>query len=138
MQTAAACIWSADGLPTPLARTLMDSDPGRGMGRLRASGYGLVSGLCLSGLLVAGGVWLVVIDTPTYRFVVRLFGDKPFLREVVETWGVLTPGRFIGLQALQVIVSPIPGEATGLLGGYLFGQRLGVLYSTIRPAPRSL
>src|SRR2546430_9989864 len=71
MQTAAACTWSADGLPTPLARTLMDSDPGRGMGRLRASGYGRVSGLCLSGLLVAGGVWLVVVDTPTYRFVVR-------------------------------------------------------------------
>ncbi|PYN30673.1 MAG: hypothetical protein DMD98_18720 [Candidatus Rokuibacteriota bacterium] len=109
----------------------MDSDPGRGMGRLRASGYGLVSGLCLSGLLVAGGVWLVVIDTPTYRFVVRLFGDKPFLREVVETWGVLTPVLFIALQALHVILSPIPGEATGLLGGYLFGERLGFFYSTI-------
>src|SRR2546430_6210988 len=138
MQTAAACTWSADGLSTPLARTLMDSDPGRGMGRLRASGYGLVSGLCLSGLLVGCGVWLVVIDTPTYRFVVRLFGDKLFLREVVETWGVLTPVLFIALQALQVIVSPIPGEATGLLGGHLFRRPLRVFFSTIRPAPRSL
>jgi uncharacterized membrane protein YdjX (TVP38/TMEM64 family) len=35
------------------------------------------------------------------------------------------------LQALQVILSPIPGEATGFLGGYLFGESLGLLYSTI-------
>src|SRR5215471_18824396 len=35
------------------------------------------------------------------------------------------------LQALQVIVSPIPGEATGFLGGYLFGEWLGLVYSTI-------
>src|SRR5205814_1073408 len=38
---------------------------------------------------------------------------------------------FILLQALQVIISPIPGEATGLLGGYLFGEWLGLFYSTI-------
>jgi uncharacterized membrane protein YdjX (TVP38/TMEM64 family) len=30
-----------------------------------------------------------------------------------------------------VIISPIPGEATGFLGGYLFGEALGLLYSTI-------
>ena len=29
---------------------------------------------------------------------------------------------FIALQALQVVVSPIPGEATGILGGYLLQQ----------------
>ena len=28
-------------------------------------------------------------------------------------------------------ISPIPGEATGLLGGYLFGLTLGFVYSTI-------
>src|SRR6266545_1266064 len=38
---------------------------------------------------------------------------------------------FIGLQALQVIISPIPGELTGILGGYSFGQWVGLLYSTI-------
>src|SRR2546430_12702695 len=107
MQTAAACTWSADGLPTPLARTLMDSDPGRGMGRLRASGYGLVSGLCLSGLLVGCGVWLVVIDTPAYRVVVPPFWGKLVLREGAETWGGLTPVLFLPLSALPVNVFPI-------------------------------
>jgi uncharacterized membrane protein YdjX (TVP38/TMEM64 family) len=38
---------------------------------------------------------------------------------------------FIGLQALQVIVAPIPGDVTGLLGGYLFGEWIGFLNSTI-------
>jgi len=44
---------------------------------------------------------------------------------------VLAPVIFIGLQALQVVISPIPGELTGILGGYLFGQWVGLLYSTI-------
>lgn len=43
-------------------------------------------------------------------------------------WGLLV---FIGLQALQVVVSPIPGEATGIIGGYLFGTLPGLIYSTI-------
>jgi len=32
---------------------------------------------------------------------------------------------------LQVIISPIPGELTGILGGYLFGEWVGLFYSTI-------
>ncbi|MCX5816522.1 MAG: TVP38/TMEM64 family protein, partial [Proteobacteria bacterium] len=38
---------------------------------------------------------------------------------------------FISLQILQVIFAPIPGEATGLIGGYLYGPLLGTIYSTI-------
>ena len=34
-------------------------------------------------------------------------------------------------QILQVVISPIPGEATGLIGGYLYGPVLGTIYSTI-------
>jgi uncharacterized membrane protein YdjX (TVP38/TMEM64 family) len=109
----------------------MDSEPGQSKALSRVSSYGWAAGLCLSGLLVAYGVWLVVIDAPTYRFVVRLFEDKPFLRAVLEEWDVLGPVLFVAIQALQVIVAPIPGEATGFLGGYLFGERLGFLYSII-------
>lgn len=38
---------------------------------------------------------------------------------------------FISLQILQVIAAPIPGEATGLIGGYIYGPVLGTIYSTI-------
>ncbi len=84
-----------------------------------------------SGLIVAYCVWLVWTDAPAYQFLVRLYVDKHFLKRTLREWGVLAPVVFILLQALQVIISPIPGEATGILGGYLFGQALGLLYSTI-------
>jgi len=38
---------------------------------------------------------------------------------------------FIGLQALQVVAAPIPGEATGFVGGLMFGPFWGVVLSTV-------
>jgi len=93
----------------------MASEPAEGKGRWRASRYGWVAGLCVAGFLVTYGVWLAII----------------VLGEQLQEWGVLGPVFFIALQTLQVILSPIPGEATGFLGGYLFGERLGFVYSTI-------
>jgi uncharacterized membrane protein YdjX (TVP38/TMEM64 family) len=83
------------------------------------------------GLFLAGCVWLVWTNAPLYQFMVRLYADKLFLKATLREWGVLAPVIFIALQALQVVLSPIPGEATGILGGYLFGQWLGLLYSSI-------
>jgi uncharacterized membrane protein YdjX (TVP38/TMEM64 family) len=82
-------------------------------------------------LCLAVVIWLVVIDAPSVRFVVRLYRDKYFLRDTVASWGWMAPIVFILIQALQVIVSPIPGEVTGPVGGALFGTTWGVIYSTI-------
>jgi uncharacterized membrane protein YdjX (TVP38/TMEM64 family) len=76
-------------------------------------------------------VWLAVTDAPAIRFVVRLYRDKAFLRDTVSAWGWAAPVVFIAIQALQVIVSPIPGEITGPVGGALFGTLWGLVYSTI-------
>ena len=38
---------------------------------------------------------------------------------------------FIGLQILQVVAAPIPGEVTGFVGGVFFGTFWGIVYSTI-------
>jgi uncharacterized membrane protein YdjX (TVP38/TMEM64 family) len=38
---------------------------------------------------------------------------------------------FIGLQVVQVVAAPLPGEVTGFVGGILFGPLWGVVYSTI-------
>ena len=82
-------------------------------------------------LIVGYGAWLVVSDAPSYRFFVRLYVDKHFLKQTLREWGLLAPVIFIVLQALQVIIAPIPGEVTGILGGFLFGEWVGLLYSTI-------
>lgn len=76
-------------------------------------------------------IWLVVIDAPIIRFMVRLYRDKHFLKDIVAGWGWLAPLVFVAIQAGQVIVSPIPGEITGPVGGALFGTLWGVIYSTI-------
>lgn len=76
-------------------------------------------------------VWLVVMDAPVIRFVVRLYRDKHFLKDIVASWGWMAPLVFIVIQALQVIISPIPGEITGPVGGALFGTGWGLFYSSI-------
>jgi uncharacterized membrane protein YdjX (TVP38/TMEM64 family) len=46
----------------------------------------------------------------------------------------LGPFAFLGfilLQAAQVVVAPIPGEVTGLIGGYIYGPEMGTVLSTI-------
>ncbi len=80
---------------------------------------------------VAIGVWLVTTEAAFVRFLLRLYRDKTFLKETVASWGWLAPVVFMAIQALQVIVSPIPGEVTGPVGGALFGTLWGVIYSTI-------
>jgi uncharacterized membrane protein YdjX (TVP38/TMEM64 family) len=57
--------------------------------------------------------------------------DKERVQAVLKAAGPLAPVVFILLQSLQVILAPIPGEATGFIGGYLFGVPLGLLYSII-------
>lgn len=57
--------------------------------------------------------------------------DKEHIRIWLESWGPLAPLVFILVQALQVVVPPIPGEVTGILGGFLFGVTPGFLYSTL-------
>jgi uncharacterized membrane protein YdjX (TVP38/TMEM64 family) len=57
--------------------------------------------------------------------------DKQKLKAAIDAAGPLAPVLFIAIQALQVVFAPIPGEATGFIGGYLFGVPLGLTYSTI-------
>ncbi|MEI6127697.1 MAG: TVP38/TMEM64 family protein [Pseudomonadota bacterium] len=51
--------------------------------------------------------------------------------EFINSFGSFSVAALIGLQILQVLVAPIPGEATGFVSGYLYGPVLGTLYSTI-------
>jgi uncharacterized membrane protein YdjX (TVP38/TMEM64 family) len=88
-------------------------------------------GLAVLASLLGLVVWLVVIDAPIVHFSVRLYRDNAFLKETVASWGWAAPLIFIGLQAAQVVVSPIPGEISGPVGGALFGVVWGTLYSTI-------
>jgi len=80
---------------------------------------------------LASAAWLAWTEAGMYRWLSRLYTDRQFMHELLRRWGVLAPLVFIGIQALQVVVAPIPGDVTGLLGGFAFGQWLGFVYSTI-------
>ena len=56
---------------------------------------------------------------------------KEGLRSWISSFGFWGPFIFIGIQISQVVLSPVPGELTGLLGGYLYGVWLSSIYSTI-------
>jgi uncharacterized membrane protein YdjX (TVP38/TMEM64 family) len=57
--------------------------------------------------------------------------DREAIKIFLESYGRLAPPLFICIQVLQVLFAPIPGEATGFIGGYLFGVVPGFTYSTI-------
>jgi len=57
--------------------------------------------------------------------------DGEILRKKFLHAGRFAPLFFVGLQMLQILFAPMPGEATGLLGGYLFGFWQGFFLSTV-------
>ena len=66
-----------------------------------------------------------------WRWAVLAWADKEKIKSFIKATGPLAPVVFILVQSLQVVLAPIPGEATGFIGGFLFGVPLGFLYSTI-------
>jgi len=66
-----------------------------------------------------------------YRELARLYSSRREVKHLLERAGPYAPIVFIILQALQVVLAPIPGEATGFLGGWVFGTALGFIYSSI-------
>ncbi|MBU2551678.1 MAG: VTT domain-containing protein [Proteobacteria bacterium] len=61
----------------------------------------------------------------------RFLADKEGARAYILSFQPYAALYFIGLQILQVVLSPIPGELSGFLGGFIFGWDGGFLYSTL-------
>jgi uncharacterized membrane protein YdjX (TVP38/TMEM64 family) len=66
---------------------------------------------------------------------VTLYGlvkDPEQVRTFLLNWGpIRAPLAFMGIQILQVLFAPVPGEASGFVGGYVFGTVPGFIYSSI-------
>jgi uncharacterized membrane protein YdjX (TVP38/TMEM64 family) len=60
-----------------------------------------------------------------------LFSDREQIRHLISSFGNSAPPVFMLFQILQVLLAPVPGEATGFIGGYLFGTLPGFIYSSI-------
>jgi uncharacterized membrane protein YdjX (TVP38/TMEM64 family) len=71
------------------------------------------------------GLWRDVIRFCTYFLQVRR------LETFIASYGVYAGFMFVALQATQVTIAFIPGDVTGFVGGYLFGNTMGIILSTI-------
>jgi uncharacterized membrane protein YdjX (TVP38/TMEM64 family) len=85
-----------------------------------------IEGLLLFGL-VLGGIFYILYALGLIDF----FTDRERLLRFINEHRAYSVFIFIGLQMLQVIAAPIPGEATGFVGGIFFGTAWGVIFSTI-------
>lgn len=61
----------------------------------------------------------------------HLLHDQHHLKEIITSFGAYSPIAYILIQALQVVVVPIPGGLIEFMGGYIFGVKAGFLYSII-------
>jgi uncharacterized membrane protein YdjX (TVP38/TMEM64 family) len=78
-------------------------------------------------IAIVGGTSFILYKTGMISF----FLNKEQITAFLHSFGPLSFIGFIILQAAQVIISPIPGEVTGLIGGFLYGKILGTIISTI-------
>ena len=95
--------------------------------------------LTLALLVLAGtgllGLVVFLNWSPLWERIVTwyaLIRDQEQVEAFLSVWGPIgAPIAFLGAQILQVVFAPIPGEASGFAGGYLFGTLPGFIYSTI-------
>ncbi len=66
-----------------------------------------------------------------FAFLGSVQARKEEFRAWIDSYGAWGPLVFIALQVGQVVFSPIPGELTGFLGGYVYGAWLAAAYSTV-------
>ena len=81
--------------------------------------------LALLSILFGPELWTLLV-----RFF-RFLTDREKTSAFIESFGPAAPLIFMLIQVLQVMFAPVPGEATGFIGGYLFGVLKGFLYSSL-------
>src|SRR3990172_4327631 len=80
------------------------------------------------------GIGVVIVAIVYLLFTLGLFEfltDRDRLFDLINNHRANAVFIFIGLQVLQVVAAPIPGEGMGFVGGVFFGTGWGILYSTI-------
>lgn len=85
-----------------------------------------IAGFALAGLVLAGVAYLLFAHG-----YIDYFTDRQRMLHFITEHRANAAMIFIGLQTLQVVAAPVPGEVTGFVGGMIFGTWGGILFSTI-------
>lgn len=79
-------------------------------------------------------ILLYYFHQPLWKTVCHIYSvltDREQIKTFITSFGAGAPVVFIIIQILQVLFAPVPGEATGFIGGFLFGVINGFIYSSI-------
>ncbi len=79
-------------------------------------------------ILIIIFVFLVIFF---WRPFAELFLSSQKIKEFILRFGILAPMALIALTAFQVLIAPIPGQAIGIVSGFIFGPILGTLLNMI-------
>jgi len=60
-----------------------------------------------------------------------IYSSSDKLSQFLQAFGPYSPAVFVLFQSLQVIAAPFPGELTGVVGGWIYGKKIGFLLSTL-------
>ena len=85
---------------------------------------------CVFGAITFVGLWYRAAIGEITRSCYGLLTNRDQVSSFITSFGTLAPLVFIVVQIFQVIFAPFPGEATGFVGGYLFGTLAGFIYSS--------
>ena len=80
-------------------------------------------------LIILGAAALAVLSILWGPSLSHLLADVQRVRRFVASFGIWAPLALIGLEAIQVVLAPVPGGLVELTSGYLFGPGWGTLYS---------
>jgi uncharacterized membrane protein YdjX (TVP38/TMEM64 family) len=75
-------------------------------------------------------IFVVAVTVLTRRHL-SFLSNAPEVRAFIRQYGVWSPVVLIALQALQVVVAPVPGQVLAVVAGFLFGPWWGTLYNMI-------
>jgi len=77
-------------------------------------------------------IFIIILTILTILFwkpLANILSSADKIKEIIKNFGVFAPLVFIFLTILQVLFASIPGQISGVAGGYLFGIVLGTIYS---------
>ncbi len=82
-------------------------------------------------ILILGSALILWRWNPVILAWVAHFRDRAWVEAAIRRWGVWAPLASIGLNVLQVLLAPIPGQIFAPLNGFLFGPVWGIVYSVV-------
>lgn len=101
-----------------------ETDAGRHSGgRIRRLLAAAAIVLLIASLVLAAFIW--------GRPIWALLKDTDRIRQLVEGWRAWGWLGMIGLQLVQIVVAPLPGNLVAVAGGYAFGAGVGLLLCMI-------